>query len=396
MAIASNTHRGISRISLYTTTALVAQLALLTIWMARYFVLDPLHTPMVGWDFAVFWSAARVALEHGAPMVFSRDLMAAMESHVTNLGGVGLWPYPPTFLLAVIPLGLLPFAAAYVLFASAGIICYTLAIRYLARGVGRTQLVFLAAFPGVAVTLLAGQNSLFTVAAAGCALALLPAHRLLAAGCIAAFAIKPQLGVLFPVVLLCSRQWKTLIAAGAFSLAFAAISAAALGLEAWTSFAAFLPEFNRSVVELGGRLWNGMPTVFAMSRIAGLSTHAAYLAQAVVAIPAIAVVGFLWVRPARHDLRAAAFVVATMLAQPYFMYYELCWLVLPIVFLIRDGRIVALNRLEWAVLVAAWLAPAQGMLAVALKTPVQIAPAVMIAMLAMIVRRHALTDARTA
>jgi len=54
------------------------------------------------------------------------------------------------------------------------------------------------------------------------------------------------------------------------------------------------------------------------------------------------------------------------------------------------------NRVEWAVLVAAWLAPAQGMLAVALKTPVQIAPAVMIAMLAMIVRRHALTDARTA
>lgn len=395
MAIASDTHRGISRIVLYAATALIAQWVLLAIWMARYFLLDPLHTPMVGWDFAVFWSAARVALQHGAPMVFSRELMAAMEANVTNLGGVGMWPYPPTFLLAVIPLGLLPFAAAYVLFATAGVTCYALAVRYLARGVDRTQLVYLAAFPGVAVTVLAGQNSLFTVAAAGCALALLPAHGLLAAGCIAAFAIKPQLGVLFPVALICARQWKTMIAAGAFSLAFAAISAAALGLEAWTSFAAFLPEFNRSVVELGGRLWTGMPTVFAMSRIAGLSTHAAYLAQAVAAVPAIAVVAFLWARPARHDLRAAAFVVATMLVQPYFMYYELCWLVLPIVFLIRDARTVALSRVEWAILAAAWLAPAQGMLAVALRTPVQIAPAVMIAMLAVILRRHALTDART-
>lgn len=395
VAIASDTHRGISRISLYAATALVAQLAVLIIWITRYFVVREPNAPMLAWDFRVFWSAARVALEHGASAVFSPDLMYAMESSVANVDGVALWAYPPTFLLAVIPLGMLSFTAAYAVFACTGAACYALMLKHLVHGIDRERLVFLAAFPGVTVTLLAGQNSLFTVAAAGCALALLPAHFMLAAVCIASFAIKPQLAVLFPLVLLCSGQWKTLIAAGALTLAFAATSVAILGRDAWAAFAAFLPVFSRLVVEEGGRLWAGMPTVFAMSRIAGLSTQAAYLVQALVAIPAIGVVALLWVRQARYELRAAALVVATMLVQPYFMYYELCWLILPILFLIRDGKLVALNRIEWAILVAAWLAPAQGMLAVGLRLPFEIAPVVMIAMLGMIVRRYAMTLGRS-
>lgn len=391
MSIALNTHRGISRASLYAATALVAQSAVLVIWITRYFVIREPNAPMLAWDFRVFWSAARVALEHGASAVFSPDLMYAVESSVAKVDGVALWAYPPTFLLAVIPLGLLSFPIAYAIFTGTGIACYALVLKRLVRGVDRTHLVFLAAFPGVTVTLLAGQNSLFTVAAAGCALILLPAHFVLASVCIASFVIKPQLAVLFPLVLVCARQWKTLIAAGALTLAFVALSVAALGRDAWTAFAAFLPVFNRLVVEEGGVLWAGMPTVFAMSRIAGLPTQAAYAVQALVAMPAVAAAAFLWMRQARYELRAAALVVATMLVQPYFMYYELCWLILPIVFLIRDGKTVALNRIEWAILVAAWLSPAQGMLSVGLRFPFEIAPVVMIAMLGMIIRRYAKT-----
>jgi hypothetical protein len=70
------------------------------------------------------------------------------------------------------------------------------------------------------------------------------------------------------------------------------------------------------------------------------------------------------------------------------MFYDLCWLVVPIVFLLRDGKILALDRIEWAILLAAWLLPLQAVLAVYFKVPCQLAPVVLIALLAVIVRRH--------
>ncbi|MEN3967599.1 glycosyltransferase family 87 protein, partial [Mammaliicoccus sciuri] len=73
------------------------------------------------------------------------------------------------------------------------------------------------AFPGVWVTLVTGQNSLFTAAAAGAALVLLRRSPVAAGACIAMLCIKPQLGILFPLYLLCERQWRTLASAAFFS-----------------------------------------------------------------------------------------------------------------------------------------------------------------------------------
>lgn len=388
MAIASHNHRGTSRITLYAGTALVAQLLLLGIWELRYFVLNDPGAPVLAWDFEVFWSAARVTLEHGAAAVFSQQTLTAVESTVSRLHNAAPWPYPPTFLLVVVPFGMLPYGPAFAVFAALGVATYALMLRGLAAGLERPYLVFAAAFPGVSATLLAGQNSLLTAAAVGCALSAMPRRTAVTALCIAALAIKPQFGVLFPLALLCSRQWKLLISTGICTLAFGALSIAALGREAWTAFAGFLPTFNQVVVEHGGYLWTGMPTVFAMSRVVGLPVGAAYAVQAVVALPAVAAMMFLWLRGARYGLRAAALVVTTLLIQPYFMFYDLCWLVVPIVLLLRDGKTAALDRIEWTILLAAWLLPLQAVFAVYFKFPCQLAPLVLIALLAMIVRRH--------
>ena len=388
MATTLHNHRGSSRITLYAATALIAQLLLIGIWDLRYFVLNDPKAPILAWDFEVFWSAARVTLEHGAAAVFSPQMLVAVESTVSRLHNAAPWPYPPPFLLLIIPFGLLPYSIAFALFAAAGIAIYALMLRSMARGLERPQIVFLAAFPGVLAALIAGQNSLLTTAAAGFALMFLPRRAVAAGLCIAVLAVKPQLGVLFPLALLCARQWKAMLAAGTGTAAFVALSVVLLGRGVWSAFAGFLPTFNHVVVEHGGYLWTGMPTVFAMSRVLGLPVAAAYTVQALVALPAVAAMAFLWLRGARYALRAAALVVTTLLVQPYFMFYDLCWLVVPIVFLLRDGKIAALDRVEWTVILAAWLLPVQAILAVFFKFPCELAPAVLIAMLAVIVRRH--------
>ena len=142
-------------------------------------------------------------------------------------------------------------------------------------------------------------------------------------------------------------------------------------------------------MEQGGReMWLGMPTVFAISRSLGLSVSAAYVVHGLVAAPAVTVMIFLWAKRARFELRATAFVVATLLMQPYIMFYDLVWLILPIVFLMRDARVQALNRLEWVLLAAVWLAPVQGVLAAYVGHYLQVLPAVLVALLAIVMQRH--------
>ncbi|WP_084210132.1 glycosyltransferase family 87 protein [Ralstonia sp. A12] len=386
---ATDSGRLARRLTIYAVVGLVLQVLALVIWGIRFYVLKDWTAPMLGYDFSVFWSAARVALEHNAAAVFSAQWMQPMEESLRHQVGYSPWPYPPTFLLAVVLFGLLPFGGALVLYFVLGLSAFGAMLARISHNVERAWLPWLAAFPGVPVALGLGQNSLLTVSAAGAALALLETNAGFAGMCIALLVIKPQFGVLFPLALVCSRQWKALVVAALCTLAFAGGSVAVFGVEAWRAFAAYLPEFSRIAVEQGGReMWLGMPTVFALSRSLGLSVSAAYVVHGLVAAPAVMVMAFLWVKRARFELRATAFVVATLLIQPYIMFYDLVWMILPIVFLMRDARVQALSRLEWVLLAAVWLAPVQGVLAAYVGHYLQVLPAVLVAFLAIVMRRH--------
>jgi hypothetical protein len=234
-----------------------------------------------------------------------------------------------------------------------------------------------------------GQNSLFTVAVAGAALAALETNAALAGGCLALLAMKPQLGVLFPLALACGRQWKALTVCAFSGVAFAGVSTVVLGRDAWIAFASFLPQFNAIAVEHGGRqMWTGMVSVFAIARGSGFSVHSAYLLHTLIAIFGVVAMAFLWIKRARFELRAPALIVATLLVQPYVMFYDLVWLVLPIAFFLCDAKVAPLNRFEWGVLAAAWIAAPQGLLANIVRVYLQVVPVVLLSLLAISMRRH--------
>ncbi len=102
---------------------------------------------------------------------------------------------------------------------------------------------------------------------------------------------------------------------------------------------------------------------------------------------------FLWAQRARFELQAASLIIATLLMQPYIMFYDLAWLNLLVVLLMRDNGKLALERKEWIVVAAAWLAPAQALLSAYLHQYLNILPAVLIALLVIVMRRHLATTA---
>lgn len=376
---------------------LTVQLIPLALCLVVRYVFGVRAIPTVGIDFGIFWAAARVELEHGASAVFSSHWMQPLEAMVRPLPIYAPCPYPPTFLLAIRPLGLLNYPSAVILFTVLGISLYGIVAGCLGRGLPKAhrQSLMIAVLAGMPLAIYAGQNTLFTAAAAAAALILMESAPIRAGACLALLAIKPQLGVLFPVALACGRHWKMLLAAVVLGAVFVLSSVAALGIDAWPSFFASVTEFKKVALLDGRDHWFGMPTLFATARLAGLPVAGAYIIQLLVAVPAALAVAYLWITKARFELRAAALLVASLLVQPYLMCYDLAWLGFPVAFLMRDARSDKLVRMDQIALGVAWLMPLYEFISASLKLPFHLAPAAMILMLTVIVRRHRASHSAT-
>lgn len=378
---------GSRRLHVYGGALLFLEYFLLGMWWWGHHVLKNTTIPSPGWDLVVFWNAASLAVTHGAAAAYDWALLRAAEAAILPPDIFGPFSYPPTFLLLIYPIGMLSFGAATVVFSASGIALYLGVLRSTLASQQLPWLIPAVAFPGVWVTLVTGQNSLFTAAAAGAALVLLRRSPIAAGACIAMLCIKPQLGILFPLYLLCGRQWRALVSAAFFSVLILAVSWLAFGTDTFVAAAKSLAMFRHAIVENGGVILYGAPTVFGTLRSAGYSTTMSYAVHAGVATLVIAACIWLWRSTCRVELRAASLPIATLMVQPYLIYYDLAWLALPMAWLTADFVRHGSSRFEKAVLLAAWLVPAQGLFAVLSRSTGQWAPIVLVAFLAVVVQR---------
>jgi len=242
------------------------------------------------------------------------------------------------------------------------------------------------AFPAVWIAVMAGQNSFLTLGLAAGGLVFLEKRPWLAGIFIGLLAIKPQLGVIFPLTLILGRDWRALMSAFATATIFCVLAGTILGFETYGQFFATLPGFSHFIVTHAGTWPGGMPTGFGLARHFGLSPLTAYVIQAILAAPAVALVIYLTLTKARLELRAAAIAVATLLAQPYLLHYDLVWLALPIIFLITDGLHHGWQKGDIPILIVAWLAPIVFYVPTRLELA-QYTPIVTMAILVLIFRR---------
>lgn len=345
-----------------------------------------------GVDFSVYWSAARVALEHGPAAVFNQDLMMAVERTVRSgklfAGTSGPWLYPPAFLVFVLPLGVMSLNVALAAFTFVGATAYCCSMWGIVRRAGPLVLFPVAAFPGIWLALCYGQNSLLTAAVAAAALVCLPTRPILSGILIGLLSVKPQLGLVFPVVLICARQWRCFASAAVCAALLWGISTAVFGGEMLWAWIHTVSWFKHTWIEHNPQIWRCMPTVYATARKAGASAGWAYLLQGVVAVPACAVTAWLWMGGARYELKAAALGCCTLLVQPYLLYYDLAWLAIPIAFVAVDLYRQSARTLEWLLLVVAWAMPLQSVAATIIEGVGHWTPAVLVLLLFLIAYRH--------
>src|SRR5262245_19921713 len=276
---------------------------------------------LIGRDFMNMWTGWR-AVAAGDPASFYD-----FQVYNTVLRGIfgpsfpeHNWSYPPHLLLFTWPLGLLPYLTAYAGWCAVGLALLA-GVAY-ACGLRRDQWLFLLLAPATLVNIFAGQNGFFTAALLIGGLTVIDRRPLLAGVLFGLLTIKPQLGLLLPLMLLLTWRWTVITSASATVLALVALSAAVFGPEVWQAYIAKAIPVQQEVMTQGSGIFLAMmPTAFMNMRTAGLGLGIAWTAQIVVSVLAIAAVIWTYVQRRDAELSTALLVTASFLVTPYAFNY---------------------------------------------------------------------------
>lgn len=180
-----------------------------------------------------------------------------------------------------------------------------------------------AAFPAVFINLGHGQNGFLTAALLGGALIALPRRPVLAGVLLGLLAYKPQFGLVIPVALLAAGQWRSIGAAAMTVAALTLGTVAIFGPDIWTAFAASTELSRKMLLQDGDAGFEKLQSVFAAVRMWGGSVSLAYAIQGVFSAAVIGSVAQVWRRSRDDHVKAATLSVATALASPHVLDYDL-------------------------------------------------------------------------
>ena len=294
-------------------------------------------------DFLSFWGAAQLAISGDPAAAYNNETLHAVQRTAATFAAGGLpFPYPPAFLLLVIPFGLLPFGIGMAVWATVTFPLYFLAVKRMFPDSGWLP----AAFPPVFVAAVIGQNSFVMAALLVGGLLLLKKRPFVAGLVLGCLILKPQMALLLPVAMLAARQWRTIFGAAISSSAVLLLGVLVFGSAATRAWIDQMPLYI-DIARNGLVGWQKLASVYAAARQAGLDAGVAMAIHGVIAAAAAAAVWKIWRSDADHGCKAAALIAGTMLVSPYLFLYDAVALVVPFLWLGKRKADPALLSMAW-------------------------------------------------
>ncbi len=277
------------------------------------------------WDFTNLWAGSRMALTGHVAMLFDAEAYRATlrDMFSPNLPDQE-WSYPPSILLAGVPLALMPILPAYLVWTFGTVALLHLAIRPL-RLPPLAHAAALAS-PAVLINAMFGQNGALTAALLIGGLLIVPKRPLLAGVLFGLLTVKPHLGILIPFCLIASGNWRAFASAAITAIGLAAATGLAFGFAVWPGFMEETRPLMTAIMEAPyPQLYHSNAlTVFILARAAGAGLGLAYTIQALATALAIVTVVWLWLPSTPVDPRRRALATATLaiVATPYGYTYD--------------------------------------------------------------------------
>lgn len=284
------------------------------------------HDPigyMIGRDFVNAWLGAKLALAGDPAAHFGFDAYQTLLQQTFGANyPIHIWSYPPHLLLFTWPLGLMPYMTAYVLYSLFGFLLYITVASEGSRRLDHLAILVLA--PAVTINIWCGQNGFITAALLIGGLTQLDRRPVLAGILFGLLSIKPQLGVLLPLMLVMTGRWRTIVAASATIAVLVVATALVFGPDVWTAYIRdAMPPQRRYAFESFSNFMMQMPTPFMNAKVAGLPLWACFVVQG--AVSAATLTAVVWTFWRRRDpvLSMALFVTAIFTVTPYAFNYDM-------------------------------------------------------------------------
>jgi hypothetical protein len=272
-------------------------------------------------DFFGAWTFAKFAMAMTPEQIYDPAILGAFQAQLGAAPDVvPRCFYPPTFVLLLWPLGLLPIAQAYVIWVAGTLTIYLIAVGAYCR----KSLLVLGALvaPTALVTAITGQNGFLSAALLLGGWRLVSASPLSAGVLFGLLTYKPQLGILVPIALAAAGCWRVMASAVVTTLLLVVASSVVFGVAMWPAWLASIPENWRLLAEPIIKLNVIMPTVTANLLMLGIPPAVSRIIQVAVAI-VVAVIIWRRFRRGPAPFAVAALLVGTFLATPYALAYDL-------------------------------------------------------------------------
>lgn len=305
--------------------ALVFLLSLPFILFVTYLI----ASPSLPQDFARSYAAAQLTRFGHSEQLYQLEtfLRHVASFYPVDASLFGEWLYPPFYGLVLVPLSFLPISTAFLLAIGLQLTAFIAAGH---RFLWRTpkELLLYASSP-LLLALAWGQNSVLLAALYITGFRSLSSSPLLA-GIAFAFAlmIKPQLGILLPVMLLLGRSYRCIMAGILTTLALLCASLWVSGLAAWKCYLTYLVHNYAGDVGGAHAIFNlatyyHMPSLYMLAVSAGIPQNGAFWIQAAgcgYAVHQLIRTRSLWL----HDplFMLASFALLSLLSFPYMGMYD--------------------------------------------------------------------------
>jgi Glycosyltransferase family 87 len=311
-------------------------------------------------DFAVWWMGGLQALHGNPAALYDPGTFAKIQTALFGPEPFYLnWPsYLPTFFLLLAPLALMTYAHAFITWDLATLLGCVAIVYLIVRR--RAAIALTLAAPFTAWNFIAAQNGFLTASLLGASLLFLERQPVLAGVFIGCLTYKPQYGILLPVALVASHQWRAVASAMVTAGLLVAASIALFGADAWTTLPhAIAVQAQLSLGADPHSNWGYLQTVYGLVRTLHGSSTLAWSAQAITTLSTGVVVWIVWRSRISHSLKAATLSAAALLATPYAFAYDMAAIVIPAAFLASDQLRRGLlwgEKAMWIVLFGAPLA----------------------------------------
>jgi hypothetical protein len=342
----------------YTLAALYL-LYFIVLYRAGTWIISPTGLPIYT-DFANLWAAGMQALHGNPASLYDPGELGKLQATLFGPGQAFYpnWPFPPTILLLLAPLALLSYRYAFISWDVATMVGCVAVVYLIVRR--RPSIALALAMPFTAWSFLSAYTGFLTASLIGGSLLFLDRQPVVAGIFIGCLTYKPHFGILFPVALVASRNWRAILSSAATVGILAAASITLFGSSAWVAFPRGLfTQFGLNLMAGEDGNWGYLQTMYGLIRSLHGGPHLAWLAQAGTAAGLVVIVWLVWRSQVCYALKAATLATGALLATPNAFAYDMAALVVPAAFLASDQLRRGLlpgDKAVWIVLFGAPLA----------------------------------------